>query len=144
MDLRISSATVNHAAFARKLAKTNMRQYYQLYEIEWSDDSFLQEWKILESYIIYESEAEVGFMSLSSSGSSLYIRDIHLSEKHLDKGIGTWAISQATSIAASRGLVSIRLKVFKNNPAKSLYERLGYLVVGTENNLLRMEFRVDA
>jgi ribosomal protein S18 acetylase RimI-like enzyme len=142
MDLRISPATVNNAAFACKLAKANMRPYYKRYEIEWSDDSFLQEWKILESYIIYKADTEVGFMSLNSNGSSLYIRDIHLSEKYLDKGIGTWAASQATSIAASRGLESIRLKVFKNNPAKSLYERLGYLVVGTENNLLRMECRV--
>lgn len=144
MDLRISPATVEHAEFACELAKANMRPYYNCYGIEWRDDSFLQEWKILESYIIYMAETEVGFMSLSSNGSSLYIRDIHLSEKYLDKGIGTWAVSQATSIAASRGIGSIRLKVFKDNPAKSLYERLGYLVVGTENNLLRMECRVDA
>ena len=144
MDLRISPATVNHAAFACELAKANMRPYYKRYEIEWSDDSFLQECKMLESYIIYKADTEVGFMSLSYNGSSLYIRDIHLSEKYLDKGIGTWAVSQATSIAASRGLGTIRLKVFKDNPAKSLYERLGYLVVGTENNLLRMECRVDA
>jgi ribosomal protein S18 acetylase RimI-like enzyme len=144
MDLRISPATVNHAAFACELAKANMRPYYKRYEIEWSDDSFLQEWKILESYIIYKAETEVGFMNLSSNGSFLYIRDIHLSEKYLDKGIGTWAISQATSIAKSRGLGSIRLKVFKDNPAKSFYERLGYLVVGTENNVLRMECPVAA
>lgn len=121
-----------------------MRPYYKRYEIEWNNDNFLQEWKTLENYIIYKSETEAGFLSLSSNSSSLYIRDIHLSEKYLNKGIGTWAISQATSIAASRGLGSIRLKVFKDNPAKSLYERLGYLVVGTENNLLRMEYRVAA
>jgi len=144
MDLLISPATINHAVFACELAKANMRPYYKRYEIEWNNDNFLQEWKTLESYIIYKSETEAGFLSLSSNSSSLYIRDIHLSEKYLNKGIGTWAISQATSIAASRGLGSIRLKVFKDNPAKSLYERLGYLVVGTENNLLRMEYRVAA
>ncbi len=142
MDLRISPATISDAVFACELAKANMRPYYKRYEIEWSNDSFLQEWKTLESYIIYKAETEVGFLSLSSSSSSLYIRDIHLSEKYLDRGIGTWAISKATSIAASQGLSSIRLKVFKDNPAISLYERLGYLVVGTENNLLRMERRV--
>lgn len=120
-----------------------MRQYYQLYGIEWSDDGFLQKWKTLENYIIHKSESEVGFISLNSSSSSLYIMDIHISEKHLGRGIGTLVISRATSIAANRDLASIRLKVFKDNPAKSLYERLGYIVVGTEDNLLRMEFRVD-
>ena len=139
MDLRISPASIQDVTFANGLAQENMRHYYELYDFEWSNDDFSQEWNALESYIIFEANTQVGFFSLSIHSSNLYIRDIQITKKHTDRGIGTWVISQITSIAKKRNLQFIRLKVFVDNPAKNLYQRLGFLVVGSEPNLLRME-----
>ncbi len=139
MDLRISPASMRDVIFANGLAQENMRHYYERYDLEWNSDDFSQEWNALESYVIFEANTQVGFLSLSMHCANLYIRDIQITEKYTGQGIGTWVISQITSIAKKRNLQSIRLKVFNDNPAKSLYQRLGFLVVGSEPNLLRME-----
>lgn len=139
MDLRISPASIDDVTFANGLAQENMRHYYERYNFEWNNDNFSHEWNALESYVIFEANTQVGFFSLSMHGSNLYIRDIQVTKKHTGQGIGTWVISQITSIAKNRNLQSIRLKIFIDNPAKDLYQRLGFLVVGSEPNLLRME-----
>lgn len=46
-----------------------------------------------------------------------------------NQGIGTKLINLIANRYLSQGLQSISLSVDRNNPAKSLYERLGFLVV---------------
>ena len=120
-----------------------MHTYYERYDTQWSSEGFLQEWSTLESYIIFKADIQVGFLSLSVNSPHLYIRDIQLTKEHTGQGIGTWAISQIATIAKRQNLQYLRLKVFNDNPAKFLYQRLGFLVVGTEPNLLRMERGVN-
>ena len=46
-----------------------------------------------------------------------------------DQGVGTDLINSISNHYQKRGLPSISLSVDRKNPAKSLYERLGFLVV---------------
>ena len=139
MNLHLSLASLAEAPFACLLTKNNMHTYYKCYGITWADENFLKQWQTYENYVIYEAGNKVGFLSLSSDDLCLYIRDIQIFEPYFGKAIGTWAISKALTLAQNRKQHSIRLKVFENSPVKSLYERLGFLVAGTEKNLIRME-----
>lgn len=41
---------------------------------------------------------------------------------------GTWAVRQAQGIAARRGFRLLRLRVYRENPARVMYARLGFSV----------------
>ncbi|UTW07719.1 GNAT family N-acetyltransferase [Pseudomonas benzenivorans] len=135
----MAPASCHDATFACRLTTDNMQPYYRRHALEWRPHDFLQTWPGLESYMILLAEQRVGFLSLDTHRSCLYLRDLQLSAQFTGRGIGTWAMTQVTSLAQKRGLHAIRLKVFKDNPAQSLYERLGIVVAGDEDHLLPLE-----
>ncbi|MFI8479796.1 GNAT family N-acetyltransferase [Pseudomonas sp. NPDC078700] len=110
--------------------------------LRWSPDEFLAAWETLENYSVFKGQFQVGFFSLSEQAGDLYIRDLQLSPTCTGQGIGTWVLSEIASMATQRNCQSIRLKVFADNPAISLYRRKGFDVVGHEPHLLRMELRI--
>ncbi|WP_445323767.1 GNAT family N-acetyltransferase [Pseudomonas sp. EL_65y_Pfl2_R95] len=142
MDLHISSARLDDVLYASELVQKNMRPYYVRHVLTWSRDDFLAAWKTLENYSVFKGQFQVGFFSLSEQAGDLYIRDLQLSAACTGQGVGTWILSQITGMATQRNCRSIRLKVFADNPAISLYGRAGFDVVGREPNLLRMELRI--
>ncbi|QLC72202.1 GNAT family N-acetyltransferase [Pseudomonas sp. LPB0260] len=139
MNLRLSPASPQDAENAERLASFNMQGYYRRYALQWSQPGFLQSWPTLESYLIVEADQSIGFLSLSRDGPHLYIRDIQLAAQSTGRGIGTWTLAQVLAIARARALCTVRLKVFMDNPARTLYERLGFTVVGSDGHLLKME-----
>jgi ribosomal protein S18 acetylase RimI-like enzyme len=142
MNLRLSPASPQDAANAERLASANMRSYYRRCALAWNQTRFLQAWRTLENYLIVEADQQVGFLSLSSDGPHLYIRDIQLAAQSTGRGIGTWSLEQVLAIARFRALRSVRLKVFADNPARTLYEHLGFTVVGRDGHLLKMEHQL--
>ncbi|WP_439862147.1 GNAT family N-acetyltransferase [Pseudomonas sp. MBLB4136] len=142
MSLRLSPASPQDAANAERLASGNMHGYYRRYALKWSQPEFLQAWCTLENYLIVEADQGVGFLSLGRDGPHLYIRDIQLAAQSTGKGIGTWALTQVLANARASALRSARLKVFMDNPARPLYERLGFTVVGSDGHLLKMEHQL--
>ena len=47
-------------------------------------------------------------------------------------------------MANEHGYGGVRLRVFKDNPAKSLYDRLGYTVVESDEVLCLMEKKIKS
>jgi GNAT superfamily N-acetyltransferase len=66
-------------------------------------------------------------LRLGAEGVALEIRDLQVAPASQGQGIGTWAIQQAKSLASGRGFEMVRLRVFEENPARSLYARLGFV-----------------
>jgi ribosomal protein S18 acetylase RimI-like enzyme len=73
----------------------------------------------------------------------IFVNYIALIPEHQRYGIGASLIRQVQASAATRGL-PVRLNVLKVNPARALYERLGFAVVGEDDVRWYMESPIGA
>lgn len=137
MTFHLRAATDQDLPFARNLTHQAMNRYYQQNQLLWSNDGFDTAWAGRENWMICQDDSVLGFISLSRDSNALYIRELHMLEKYRGLGAGSWVLQQMALKARTPGL--LRLTVFKNNPAKQLYERMGLRVVGEEDSFWRME-----
>jgi ribosomal protein S18 acetylase RimI-like enzyme len=63
---------------------------------------------------------------IDQSVDALYVHDTHVISTHRNRGAGTFALESAQAIARRRERRTLVLRVFVDNPAARLYERLGY------------------
>jgi ribosomal protein S18 acetylase RimI-like enzyme len=67
---------------------------------------------------------------------------MHVSTRLRGKGIGTKILMLIESEARKRKCKIIRLQVFKENPAKRLYEKLGYKIKKDIKSSVLMEKKI--
>lgn len=125
--------------FARTLTQQAMSHYYRQNGLLWSSDGFDVAWAGRENWLICNDDVVMGFISLSRDGKALYIRELHLLACCRKQGAGSWVLAQMVLKARVEGLGFLRLTVFKTNPARRLYQRLGLSIVGEEDGFWRME-----
>ncbi|MCI0997238.1 GNAT family N-acetyltransferase [Pseudomonas corrugata] len=133
------AATTADIDFARQLTCTNMLPYYLRHDLLWQDEAFDLAWIIRQNWVICGGEQVLGFVSLSRDARALYIRELQIDQAFRGQGAGTWAIGQAWDMVASERRPALRLTVFKDNPARKLYERMGLYVAGEDECFLRMQ-----
>ncbi|MGU9828629.1 GNAT family N-acetyltransferase [Pseudomonas sp. LF242] len=144
MTFHLRAATGDDLPFARRLTYQAMGGYYLQYGLVWSDYGFDVGWGSRENWMICKDDAVLGFISLSRDNNALYIRELHLSENYRKQGAGSWVLEQMALKACEQGLGLLRLTVFKTNPARRLYQRLGLSIVGEEGCFWRMERECQA
>ncbi|WP_434559475.1 GNAT family N-acetyltransferase [Pseudomonas sp. D2-30] len=132
-------AEVGDVEFARQLTCSNMLPYYLRHDLLWQDEAFDLAWVIRQNWILQRNEQALGFVSLSRDARALYIRELQIDEAFRRQGAGTWAIGQVWTMVANEHRPALRLTVFKDNPARALYERMGLRVVGEDECFLRMQ-----
>ncbi|KPA87766.1 MULTISPECIES: GNAT family N-acetyltransferase [Pseudomonas] len=137
-DWRFRPATEADLAFARTLTRRNMMAYYCEYDLLWQEEAFDIAWAGRQNALLCEGEQVLGFVSFSRDARALYIRELQLIEAGRGRGLGGWLIIQARDIAFREGRPEVRLTVFKSNPARRLYERMGLEVVGEDECFFRM------
>lgn len=81
--------------------------------------------------ILYEGE-KAGSLGVEWQERALYIYYIAIVVEYQGRGIGTAIIEELIHQAGDRGL-PVTLSVLKGNPAKVLYERLGFVVTKEED-----------
>lgn len=79
----------------------------------------------------------VGRLLVDESDRAITLVDIALLSECRSLGIGTRLIEDLLARAA-RANKAVRLHVFKTNPARGLYERLGFSEIGDEGMYLEM------
>lgn len=137
MAFHLRAATDQDLPFARKLTHEAMARYYVQYGLWWSNEGFDTAWAGRENWLICRDDSVLGFISLSRDSRALYIRELHLLEAYRGLGAGRWVLEQMALKAQTLGL--LRLTVFKTNPARRLYQRMGLSIVGEEDCFWRME-----
>jgi ribosomal protein S18 acetylase RimI-like enzyme len=137
-------AEVGDIDFARQLTCRNMLPYYLRHDLLWQDEAFDLAWVIRQNWIIHRDDQALGFVSLSRDARALYIRELQIDRAFRRQGAGTWAIGQVWGMVALEHRPALRLTVFKDNPARALYERMGLQVVGEDECFLRMQRDVGA
>ena len=126
MELELRPAEEKDLAFCESLNRGNMSHYLADRAIAWDPDRFLRSWADFENLIIQLDGQDIGLLRLTPEQQGLGLRDLQVLPAHQNRGIGSWAVRQATSIAALRGFQRLQLRVYEDNPAKRLYTRMGF------------------
>ena len=143
LAFELRPATSRDLDFARELTRQNMLPYYIQHDLLWLDEAFNVAWAGRESWLIVRNDGPLGYVSLSRDARALYIRELHVLDTFQGQGAGSWAIDQVFAMACKERRPALRLTVFKNNPAQTLYKRKGLTVVGEDECFLRMQRDTD-
>lgn len=81
-----------------------------------------------------------GFVDLDESPERIRVENIELLPAHQNRGIGTALLVSVQQRAAGRNL-PVTLQVLKVNPARRLYERLGFRLTGETETHYQMAWQ---
>ncbi len=91
-----------------------------------------------ERLVLLETEA-IGWIVTARTPDCFVLADIAILRVHRGGGIGGGLIRDFQSEAANAG-VPVRLSVVRQNPARRLYERLGFEVIGSDEIRYSMQW----
>jgi RsiW-degrading membrane proteinase PrsW (M82 family)/ribosomal protein S18 acetylase RimI-like enzyme len=84
--------------------------------------------------IVYNAVHPVGFASYSEVAPGVFkLNKIYILPAHQRRGIGKKVIQYVIDEIQSKGAVALQLNVNRENGAKQFYERLGFVVTGSED-----------
>ena len=99
------------------------KMYYQLDEVQ----------------IIAVDGKDVGWLQISETDHDINLDQIHLEKGYRARGIGSRLIQDVMTDARAANK-PVLLSVVRNNPALALYRRLGFKVVGSDEQKLHMRW----
>ena len=94
-------------------------------------------WNTAEVQIILSGGADIGWMQSSIQDDALYLEQIFIDAASQRHGIGT-AMIQGLIEQATQSGQPVTLGVVKTNPARRLYERLGFRVTHEDDRKFYM------
>ncbi|WP_153100107.1 GNAT family N-acetyltransferase [Paraburkholderia hayleyella] len=130
LGLFLREATADDFVFAEALTFDNMGGYYRRHRLLWRADLFFASWRESENYILEASGQPIGLLRLTEEHNSLHVRDLQIAKTHRSQGAGTYLLDVVHQWARERGVQTLQLRVFVDNPAMNLYCRKGYRPVG--------------
>jgi ribosomal protein S18 acetylase RimI-like enzyme len=89
--------------------------------------------------VIRSNNLEVGFLMAPIQDGVRWIHTICIVPEHQKRGIGTEVIRSVIAEAGAQKM-PLYLSVLKVNPARRLYERLGFEVIEETKHHFRMKF----
>jgi GNAT superfamily N-acetyltransferase len=125
--------------FILDLLKENMLESFNKHWGEWNESSFEKTHRKENIRIIEHNHSSIGYIDFKFKKDCGYINDIQLIAKMTGKGLGTHIMKLLEKETLDQGLNRICLKVFKDNKAVKLYERLGYKPISEDISSLIME-----
>lgn len=107
---------------------------------EFQDNRYKQHWEPSKLQIILSEGKVVGYLETNKSEAEIYITNIHIDPELRGNGLGGSVIEDIKKTASAEGL-KVVLQVLKTNePAKRLYDRLGFATIEEAENHFRMSF----
>lgn len=146
MEYSFRDCLMSDFEFLFELKKQNFKKYVDIYW-SWNDEEQKNRLKadleehISHKHIILLKNKPIGIYvwHITESGEC-FINEISLLEEYQNKGIGTKILKKQIKENQNKKIRTI-LQVFKTNPAKELYERLGFTVYGESQTHYQMEFK---
>ena len=136
---RLRAATEADAAFVYRVRVAGLKDYVARI---WGWDEAYQTKRFAEHFsparyqIVVVEGGDAGALSVEDRADEVFLADIELLPEYRGRGLGTAIIAAIVADAAARGL-PVSLQVLKVNPARRLYERLGFVLTGqTETHFL--------
>jgi ribosomal protein S18 acetylase RimI-like enzyme len=101
------------------------------------ETSFRQQWNLAEVSIIVVDGTDTGWLQTIMEEDALFLGQIFVDRPFQRKGIGTEVMKRLIA-DANRADKAVRLSVAKINPARGLYERLGFQITHEDDRKLYM------
>ena len=128
----LRQGSAQHYTFALELYLSTVRPYTEELMV-WDElrqrDSFAAQWKPDEVQIVAVDGKDIGWLQVSETSTEMRLQQFFISPDHQRRGIGTEVLNSLVAIWKATGKPVV-LTVLKNNPARRLYERFGFSVVG--------------
>jgi ribosomal protein S18 acetylase RimI-like enzyme len=140
-QIELRPATARDAEFLYRLHSAALREYV---DQTWGWDEsyqralFARRFDPTSRRLVLWAGSPVGSIGSRVESDALHFYYIALLPSYQRRGIGTFLISRLISDATTRGL-AVRLSVLKSNPARSLYERLGFVISSEDPHRYFME-----
>ena len=133
--LSFRQATRYDIPFLLALRKLSMTEHLEKAGLIYGDEQHLARIKeyFSDSFILLLKNQEIGLMKLGQHAEHWHIRQFQIMPRYHRKGIGRQVLELLQKKAAERNL-PITLNVLLDNPALSLYQRIGFKIV-SENQL---------
>lgn len=142
MPLSLRPAADAERLLCESMSRRNMSRYLAARNITWDPQRYLDSWAAFENLLILSGHDAVGVLRLVAEEDAMGLRELQVHPECQRRGIGTWAVRQAQAIAVSRGVGCLRLRVYEENPARTLYARLGFTVTAEIDSTVHMAWAV--
>jgi ribosomal protein S18 acetylase RimI-like enzyme len=104
--------------------------------------SFRRQWQVGEVRIIMLDGADIGWLQSTTRDGSLFLGQLFVDGALQRRGLGT-EVMRCLIDEAAQNRQAMTLEVVKTNPAKRLYDRLGFRVTGGDNRKFHMRREPD-
>jgi len=104
----------------------------------WQRRNFEEKYDPSKVKVIQLDLKDVGFIEVIYSRDEIFISELNILPEFQNRGIGSSLIKNLTNMADEDKL-NVRMQVLKVNPARRLYERLGFIMYGETNTHYLME-----
>jgi ribosomal protein S18 acetylase RimI-like enzyme len=129
MNYEMRQAAEGDYRYCYTVTKKNMAVFFTRHWGGWAPAAFRRGFNAGNVTMILVAGRRAGYISLRKEENSLYIDNFQLSSPLCGRGIGTRVLTEFLTRHSGQ---TFRLTTFDDNPAKRLYERLGFVV--TERN----------
>ncbi len=102
--------------------------------------SYQRQYPDADHRVVVHHDQRVGRLIVVRAEQAIRLADIALLPEFRRAGLGTLLVQELQAEAAQAGK-TLQLQVMKNNPARRLYERLGFCVAGENGTHYAMEWR---
>jgi ribosomal protein S18 acetylase RimI-like enzyme len=136
----LQQAKAEHYDFCLRLFLLTMRPYMQelnVWDEEEQRSSFATHWKVEEVKIISVDGNDAGWLQVTELPAEIRLQKFFILPEYQRSGIGSEVLSRLLATWRPTGK-KIVLRVLKNNPARRLYERLGFSVIAEAGVVFRM------
>ncbi|MBN3817218.1 GNAT family N-acetyltransferase [Paraburkholderia sp. Se-20369] len=132
MRLKIEwrAATPADVPFLLSLRKLTMTEHLQRAAMPTDDDAHYQRISanFEDASIVCDGEVRIGLLKLSRTGGEWHLHQIQILPDRQGHGIGEIILRRVLDEATHEG-AAVSLSVLHGNPARRLYERLGFACV---------------
>jgi GNAT superfamily N-acetyltransferase len=138
----LRKATSSDTEFAYRALELTMREYAEGTWGDWSEAQYRQRTAsdaIAGRSLVIERDGQpVGLLKLNRMKSHLEIDQLFILPAYQRQGIGGGLLAGVLSTARELGL-PVRIRVLRVNPARALYERLGFCVTSEDTERIYMQ-----
>jgi len=130
-EINLRDATEQDYEFLYDLHRETLKEYVGQtwgWDEDWQANYFREKFDVSGRRIIQQNGADIGCITVRDKGTHIFLAYIALVPAFQRKGIGTQLIEEILN-EANRKQKPVTLKVLKTNPARALYERLGFTVI---------------
>jgi GNAT superfamily N-acetyltransferase len=140
--VNIAFRSTENLSKAALLTFTNMRTYYERYEVNWDSKSIEDKTADLENYDILADNEVVGIFRLQYEGDCCYLRDIQIEQSYQNQGIGQLVLDEVKRRTRDAHLNTLKLRVFKISPAAELYKRNGFYIENEDDRFFNLKLDI--